>query len=158
MVSGWLNHRPWRRGYQTSWWAAAGGGSPGGNVWKPKIFRRTVAAGGAGARTPTAVPGSTQSFDVPALAPVVCDADQKGDSGMVSAYVLVSVEAGKNQEVVAALRSMDAVKQAHACWGQPDIFAFVEVADEPTLAEVVLTAIQGLPGIRTTETYIVAPV
>ena len=47
---------------------------------------------------------------------------------MVSAYVLVSVEAGKNQEVVAALRSMDAVKQAHACWGQPDIFAFVEVA------------------------------
>jgi DNA-binding Lrp family transcriptional regulator len=96
--------------------------------------------------------------DVPALAPVVCDADQKGDSGMVSAYVLVSVEAGKNQEVVAALRSMDAVKQAHACWGQPDIFAFVEVADEPTLAEVVLTAIQGLPGIRTTETHIVAPV
>jgi hypothetical protein len=51
---------------------------------------------------------------------------------MVSASVLVSVEAGKNQEVVAALRSMDAVKQAHACWGQPDIFAFVEVADEPT--------------------------
>ena len=74
------------------------------------------------------------------------------------AYVLVSVEAGKNQEVVAALRSLDAVKQAHACWGQPDIFAFVEVADEPTLAEVVLTAIQGLPGVRTTETHIVAPV
>ena len=68
------------------------------------------------------------------------------------------VEAGKNQEVVAALRSMDAVKQAHACWGRPDIFAFVEVADEPTLADVVLTAIQGLPGIRTTETHIVAPV
>jgi DNA-binding Lrp family transcriptional regulator len=77
---------------------------------------------------------------------------------MVSAYVLVSVEAGKNQEVVAALRSTNTVKQAHACWGQPDIFAFVEVADEPTLAEVVLTTIQGLPGIRTTETHIVAPV
>jgi len=30
---------------------------------------------------------------------------------MVSAYVLVSVEAGKNQEVIAALRSMDAVKR-----------------------------------------------
>jgi DNA-binding Lrp family transcriptional regulator len=96
--------------------------------------------------------------DVPALALVVCDADEKGGFRMVSAYVLVSVEAGKNQEVVAALRSMDAVKQAHACWGQPDIFAFVEVADEPTLAEVVLTTIQGLPGIRTTETHIVAPV
>jgi DNA-binding Lrp family transcriptional regulator len=77
---------------------------------------------------------------------------------MVSAYVLVSVQAGKNQEVVAALRSLDAVKQAHTCWGQPDIFAFVEVADERALADVVLTAIQGLPGVRTTETHIAAPV
>jgi len=50
------------------------------------------------------------------------------------------------------------VKQAHACRDQPDIFAFVEVADERALADVVLTAIQGLPGIRTTETHIVAPV
>ena len=87
----------------------AGGGSSAGNLWKPRVFRRTVAPDGAGARTPT-------------------------------------------------LRSMDAVKQAHACWGQPDIFAFVEVADEPTLADVVLTAIQGFPGIRTTETHIVVPV
>ena len=77
---------------------------------------------------------------------------------MVSAYALVSVEAGMNQEVVAALRSLDVVKQAHACRDQPDILAFVEVADERALADVVLTAIQGLPGIRTTETHIVAPV
>jgi len=46
---------------------------------------------------------------------------------MISAYVLVSVEPGRNQEVVAALRTVEGVKQAHACWGQPDIFAFVEV-------------------------------
>src|SRR5215218_3170059 len=37
---------------------------------------------------------------------------------MVSAYVLVSVEPGKNQDVVAALRGVGGVKQAHACWGQ----------------------------------------
>jgi hypothetical protein len=47
---------------------------------------------------------------------------------MVSAYVLVSVEPGNNEEVVAALRGIQGVKQAHACWGLPDIFAFVEVA------------------------------
>ena len=47
---------------------------------------------------------------------------------MVSAYVLVSVEAGKNQDVVAALRQVAGVTQAHACWGQPDIFD-VEVDD-----------------------------
>jgi hypothetical protein len=34
---------------------------------------------------------------------------------MVSAYVLVSVEPGKNEEVVAALRGIHGVKQAHAC-------------------------------------------
>jgi DNA-binding Lrp family transcriptional regulator len=77
---------------------------------------------------------------------------------MVSAYILVTVEPGKNQEVVAALRALEMVKQAHACWGQPDIFAFVEVADDRALADTVLTTIQGLPGIRTTETHIVAPV
>jgi hypothetical protein len=41
---------------------------------------------------------------------------------MVSAYVLVSVEAGKNQDVVAALRQVDGITQTHACWGQPDTF------------------------------------
>jgi hypothetical protein len=49
---------------------------------------------------------------------------------MVSAYVLVSVEPGTNQKVVSALRDVAGVKQAHACWGQPDIFTFSEVADE----------------------------
>jgi DNA-binding Lrp family transcriptional regulator len=77
---------------------------------------------------------------------------------MVSAYVLVSVEPGRNQEVVAALQTVEGVKQAHACWGQPDIFAFVEVEDDRILVDTVLTTIQGLPGIRTTETHVVAPV
>jgi DNA-binding Lrp family transcriptional regulator len=77
---------------------------------------------------------------------------------MVSAYVLVSVEPGSNQAVVAALRAVEGVKQAHACWGQPDIFAFVEVADDRALVDAVLTTIQGVPGIRTTETHVVAPV
>jgi DNA-binding Lrp family transcriptional regulator len=77
---------------------------------------------------------------------------------MVSAYVLVSVEPGKNQEVVSALRDLGGVKQAHACWGQPDIFTFVEVADEKALPETVLTTIHGIPGVRATETHVVAAV
>ena len=74
---------------------------------------------------------------------------------MVSAYVLVSVEPGKNQEVAASVRSVQGVKQAHVCWGKPDIFAFVEVADEKTLADTVLSRIQGIRGVRDTETHIV---
>ena len=77
---------------------------------------------------------------------------------MASAYVLVSVEPGKNQDVLAALRGVGGVKQAHACWGQPDIFTFVEVADEKALSETVLTTIQGIPGVRATETHVVAAV
>jgi DNA-binding Lrp family transcriptional regulator len=49
------------------------------------------------------------------------------------------------------------VRQAHACWGQPDIFAFVEESDEKVLAETVLTDIQAIPGVRSTETHIVIP-
>lgn len=74
---------------------------------------------------------------------------------MVSAYVLVSVEPGKNKEVAAALRAVRGVKQVHICWGQPDIFAFLEVGDERTLSEAVLTSIQSIRGIRTTDTHVV---
>ena len=75
-----------------------------------------------------------------------------------SAYVLVSVEPGMNQEVVAALRQVVGVRQAHACWGQPDIFAFVEVDDDAAMVDTVLVTIQAIPGVRTTETHLVAPV
>lgn len=74
---------------------------------------------------------------------------------MAAAYVLVSVEPGKNKDVIAALRGVPGVKQAHVCWGQPDIIAFVDVGDERTLAETVLTRIQAIPGVRSTETHVV---
>lgn len=77
---------------------------------------------------------------------------------MVSAYVLVSVEPGRNTEVLSALRAVQGVKQAHACWGQPDVFTFVEMDDEKALAEAVLTTIQRIPGVRATDTHIVVPV
>jgi len=76
---------------------------------------------------------------------------------MVAAYVLVSVEAGKGHEVLAALRGTRGVTQAHECWGQPDIFTFVEVSDESALADTVLSTIQGISGVRSTETHIVVP-
>lgn len=76
---------------------------------------------------------------------------------MVAAYVLVSVEPGKNETVVSTLREMPAVKQAHSCWGKPDIFAYVEVDSDSALAQTVLTHIQGILGVRDTETHIVVP-
>ncbi len=77
---------------------------------------------------------------------------------MVSAYVLVSVEPGKNEQVISGLRTVRGVKQAHTCWGKPDIFAFVETDSEKALATMVLTDIQRIPGVRDTETHIVVPI
>ena len=51
----------------------------------------------------------------------------------MKAFVLVNVRAGKSPEVLAALRHIDAVRIAHACWGRPDIFALVEVRNERAL-------------------------
>ena len=75
----------------------------------------------------------------------------------VAAYIFVSVEPGRNAAVVAALRKLPGLKQAHICWGVPDIFAFVEVGDEKALSELVLNRIQSISGIRGTETHIVVP-
>ena len=77
---------------------------------------------------------------------------------MVSAYVFVSVEAGKNQDVVAGLRQVDGVTQAHACWGQSDMFAYVAVEDDSAMADTVLVTVQAIRRVRTTETHVVAPV
>ena len=72
-----------------------------------------------------------------------------------AAYILVSVEAGHATETLETIRGIDGVKQAHTCWGQPDIFAYCEMPDDRHLAEVVLERIHGLPGVRSTETHLV---
>src|SRR5437870_522423 len=76
---------------------------------------------------------------------------------MVAAYIFVSVEPGKNAPVLGALRKAPGVQQAHICWGAPDIFAFVEVADDEALSDLVLGEIQSITGIRGTETHVVVP-
>ena len=77
---------------------------------------------------------------------------------MAAAYILVSVDAGKAGEVLESMRAMDGVRQAHACWGQPDIIAFVESSDDHELADVVLGRLHTLAGVRATETHLVVEV
>ena len=74
---------------------------------------------------------------------------------MAAAYILVSVDAGNAKAVLGQIRAMDGVRHAHACWGQPDIIAFVEVSDDHQLADVVLGEIHNLDGVRSTETHLV---
>lgn len=71
------------------------------------------------------------------------------------AYVLVNVRPGKVREVVVAVSEMRGVQHADACWGIPDVFAYVQTSDETTLHQLVMDGIQNLEGVERTETHIV---
>lgn len=73
----------------------------------------------------------------------------------MKAYILVNVRAGKIRGVVEKVRGVSGVQTAHACWGRPDIFAMVDVKDAGTLADTVMTKIQAIDGVESTDTRIV---
>lgn len=72
------------------------------------------------------------------------------------AYILIKVKAGKTKDVLKSLKKISGVDQAHPCFGQPDIFSFVSVADEKALSDVVITKIHTIDGVEETDTHIVA--
>jgi len=72
------------------------------------------------------------------------------------AYILIKVKAGRTKEVLQALKRLTGVEQAHSCFGQPDIFMFINVNDERALSDVVITKIHQIEGVEETDTHIVA--
>ncbi|HET8579578.1 MAG TPA: Lrp/AsnC ligand binding domain-containing protein [Nitrospiraceae bacterium] len=72
------------------------------------------------------------------------------------AYILIKVKAGKTKDVIRSLKKIAGIEQAHPCFGQPDIFSFVNVADEKALSDVVITKIHTIEGVEETDTHIVA--
>jgi DNA-binding Lrp family transcriptional regulator len=71
------------------------------------------------------------------------------------AYILINVRPGRVREVVGAVGKLEGVQHADACWGLPDVFAYVDTADEATLHQLVMEKIQKLEGVERTETHIV---
>ncbi|MBI4564656.1 MAG: Lrp/AsnC ligand binding domain-containing protein [Planctomycetes bacterium] len=74
----------------------------------------------------------------------------------VKAYLLVNVRIGNVRKIVSSLVELKGVMQAHACWGRPDIFAFVEADNAEALLDFVLNQIQSIEGVESTDTHIVA--
>ncbi len=70
------------------------------------------------------------------------------------AYVLVNAKMGKVRDVAQKIASLAGVKMAHACWGVPDIFVLVEVANAEELNRLVIDKIQSVEGVERTETHI----
>ena len=72
----------------------------------------------------------------------------------VRAYVLLNVRAGKSKIVAHALAGLDGVRMAHACWGVPDVIAYVEVGSQRELDQLVMDKIQKMNGVERTDTHI----
>lgn len=72
------------------------------------------------------------------------------------AYILLKVKTGKSKEVLSVLRGLPNIDQAHACFGQPDIFALIHADDDRALADMIMTSIHTIPGVEETDTHIVA--
>lgn len=71
------------------------------------------------------------------------------------AYVLVNVHPGKVREVVVAISRLKGVQHVDACWGVPDIFAYVDTENEKALNVLVIDQIGKIEGVLRTETHIV---
>jgi len=74
---------------------------------------------------------------------------------MVKVYVLINVETGSEEEVMAGLRSIPEVKEAHMVYGVYDIIARVETEEMEALKNVISWRIRRLENVRTTFTTIV---
>jgi len=73
---------------------------------------------------------------------------------LVRAYVLLNVRAGKSKSVAQQLSELPGVRMAHACWGVPDVIAYVEVGGQRELDDLVMEKIQRLDGVERTDTHI----
>ena len=71
------------------------------------------------------------------------------------AYILINVRPGKVRAVVTVVAGLESVRHADACWGLPDVFAYVDTPDEKSLNRLVMDEIQKLDGVERTETHIV---
>ncbi len=76
----------------------------------------------------------------------------------MEAYIFINVRAGWARKIIRDMAEVPQVKSVHACWGRPDVIAFIEVHDEIELREAVLGRIQNLEGVADTDTHIVVRV
>ncbi len=73
----------------------------------------------------------------------------------MEAYIFINVRAGWARKIIRDMAEVPQVKSVHACWGRPDVIAFIEVSDDMELRDTVLGRIQNLEGVADTDTHIV---
>ncbi len=73
----------------------------------------------------------------------------------MQAIVYICTAPGKALEILEKVRGIDGVKFAAATTGRFDIVVRVEVSDPAELGETVVSKIQGLDGVKRTETALI---
>ena len=68
------------------------------------------------------------------------------------AYVLIEVEAGQVEEVIAALRSLQGIRAADVVTGPYDIIATIELPEQRLIGRLVMDTIHGIAGLKRTIT------
>jgi DNA-binding Lrp family transcriptional regulator len=73
----------------------------------------------------------------------------------ISAYVFIECTAGAARDVTLEVSRIQGVKRANATTGPYDVIALVEAPDISVLGDVIVTRIQGLPGVLRTQTNVI---
>jgi DNA-binding Lrp family transcriptional regulator len=73
---------------------------------------------------------------------------------MVDAFVMIQTGAGRSGEVVAAVRELAGVEEAHVVAGEFDIMAEITAEEVYDVLQAASSSIQDLDGVTATRTYI----
>lgn len=73
---------------------------------------------------------------------------------MVRAFIMVKTETGASEGVVAAVRDLDLVEEAHIVAGDYDVIVEVNAPEIYEILHVASSSIQGIEGVASTKTYI----
>ena len=73
---------------------------------------------------------------------------------MITAFVLVNVEAQSIPETAQAIADLDGVEAVYSCAGDVDVIAMVRVSEHEQLAEVIAGRLSKVAGVVHTDTHI----
>ena len=72
------------------------------------------------------------------------------------AFVLISLDSAREQDILQELANMKEIKEAHILFGEWDMLAKVELESPEALGTFVMNEIRNVPGVKLTSTLIVA--
>jgi DNA-binding Lrp family transcriptional regulator len=72
---------------------------------------------------------------------------------MVHAFIMVETAAGRSEDIVASVRALDNVSEAHIVAGEFDIIAEADTEEVYDVLHASSTDISGMEGVANTKTY-----